>query len=192
MKPGIFIVIEGIDGSGKGTQSKALFNWLKKRKIEVILTQEPTKSNIGLILREGFKKGGFDPITEALLFAADRKPHTTYIKTELQKGRVVISDRYLCSSLAYQGAHGLDLKWIRTINNFALVPKLFIVLDLDPEVALERVNSRGKKTDYFENLEFLKKVRAIYLDQPDGMVVDASKSSDKVHEEIKRIVLKLL
>ncbi|MFQ5800907.1 MAG: dTMP kinase [Candidatus Hydrothermarchaeales archaeon] len=191
MRKGIFVVIEGIDGSGKGTQSKLLYRWLKKRGYEVFLTKEPTDSKIGRIIREGLKEGKLDPTSEALLFAADRKQHTTQISSELERNKVVISDRYLPSSLAYQGAHGLDGEWINNINKSALRPNLLIILDIDPEVAMERVNSRGKKTDYFEKLDFLKKVREIYLNHPEGLIVDASRPVDEVHEEIKRIVSRL-
>jgi dTMP kinase len=191
-KKGLFIVIEGIDGSGKGTQSKLLYNWLGKKGYDAQLTQEPTEGKIGMIIRGGLKGGGFDPTTEALLFAADRRQHTTLIQTELKKGKVVVCDRYVQSSLAYQGAHGLDSGWLESINNFALKPDVVILLDLSPELALERVNSRGKKTDYFEKMEFLKRVREIYLNQPEVLVVDASRSIDEVHETIKGVVLRFL
>jgi dTMP kinase len=145
-----------------------------------------------MIIRGGLKEGVFDPTTEALLFAADRRQHTTQIKNELKKGKVMVCDRYLQSSLAYQGAHGLDSGWIESINNFALKPDVLILLDLPVEMALERVNSRGKKTDYFEKVEFLKRVRKIYLNQPEVLVVDASKSIDEVHEAVKGAVLRFL
>ena len=188
MKKGMFIVIEGIDGSGKGTQTRILCTWLKKQGYEVFQTHEPTDSKIGKIIREGLKEGNFDPIVEALLFAADRRQHTTRILSEIKKGKIVVCDRYVQSSFAYQGAHDLDIGWIVSINNFALKPDLLIVLDIDPKLALERVNSRGKKTDYFEKLEFLKKVRSIYLNQPDALVVDARKSIDEMGAEIRKIV----
>jgi dTMP kinase len=192
VKKGLFIVIEGIDGSGKGTQSKLLYTWLKKRGSPVILTQEPTYGEIGKIIRNGVLKGELDPTTEALLFAADRKKHTDEISDELEKGKVVVCDRYLDSSMAYQGAHGLDRDWLRSINNFSIKPDILIILDISPDEALKRVNTRGERTDYFEKVEFLKKVRSNYLQTEDGLIIDAGDSIEKVQEEIKKIVSRFL
>lgn len=191
MKKGLFIVFEGIDGSGKGTHAKLLLKWLIKNNYEAVLTTEPTDSDIGKLLREKLQTGGLDARSEALLFAADRVQHDRYISYETQCGRIVISDRYVHSSIAYQGARGLDIEWIKTINDSALRPDILILLDIDPELAIERVNRRSKKGDYFEELEFLKKVRAGYLDQG-ALVVDSSAKIEKVHEEIVRITSNIL
>ena len=188
MKKGLFIVIEGIDGSGKGTQSKLLCDWLNKQGFDSILTVEPTDGEIGKVLRRGLEKGSFKPASEALLFAADRVEHMTFIGLEIEGGRNVVSDRYMQSSLAYQGAHGIDSEWIEGLNRFARKPDLLIILDLDPKLALERVSRRGGKTDYFEKIDFLTKVRRIYLDQTDGLVVDASKPVADVQDDIRRVV----
>jgi dTMP kinase len=192
MKKGLFIVIEGIDGSGKGTQSKKLYKWLKRERHESYLTYEPTDGIIGRVIREGLKKGSLDPVTEALLFAADRREHQSEISSEIENGKIVVCDRYLSSSAAYQGAHGIDIEWIDKINNFALKPDLLIILDVKPELALKRINSRGAKTDYFEKVEFLRKVREIYLTYSEAWIVDASRSVEEVHEEIKGIVKRSL
>ncbi len=192
MKKGLFVVIEGIDGSGKGTQSGLLHKWMTDEGFEAILTGEPTDSETGRLIREGLKKGSLDPVTEALLFSADRRGHTKEIESELAAGKIVVCDRYLGSSLAYQGAHGLDMGWIEEINNFALKPDLLIILDISAEAAIKRVNSRGGKTDYFEKIEFLKRVRNNYLSQPSGVVVDASKSVENVQRDIRNVVSRFL
>jgi len=192
MKKGIFIVVEGIDGSGKGTQSQMLCDWLNEQGFDSVLTVEPTDGEIGRVLRKGLEKGSLKPASEALLFAADRVEHAGWIVAETDSGRIVVSDRYLQSSFAYQGAHGLDAKWIMELNRFAPVPDLLIILDIDPKLALERVNRRGGKTDYFEKLDFLSKVREIYLNQPDGFIIDASKPVEAVQVDIQRVVGSIL
>jgi dTMP kinase len=192
MKKGLFIVIEGIDGSGKGTQSKLLCKWLNEQGFNSVLTMEPTDGIIGNVLRKCLENRIITPAAEALLFAADRVEHTDWIESKTQNGSFVVCDRYLQSSLAYQGAHGIDLKWITDLNRFAREPDLIIILDIDPKLALERVNSRGEKTDYFEKIDFLTKVRKIYLDQMDGFVIDASNSVEEVQESIQRVVRSFL
>ncbi len=188
MKKGLFIVVEGIDGSGKGTQTRLLQHWLEERGLKVYTTKEPTNGRIGSLLRQSLKAGCLEPEVEALLFAADRKEHSSLILKELNKGRVVVSDRYLPSSLAYQGAHGLDIDWIKKINHFAIKPDVTFILDLTPENALERINSRGREMDYLEAVDFLKRVRDIYLREGDAVVIDASKDIEEIHSSIIRVV----
>jgi dTMP kinase len=192
MKKGLFIVIEGIDGSGKGTQSRLLCDWLRESGFDSILTMEPTDGEIGRALGKCLEKGSLKPAAEALLFAADRVEHTAWIDSETREGRYVVCDRYMQSSLAYQGAHGVDAKWIVDLNKFAKEPDLLIILDLNPDHALERVNSRGEKTDYFEKIDFLSKVRKIYLDLPEGIVIDASKTVEEVQADIQRVMRSFL
>ena len=142
---GVFIVFEGIDGSGKSTHIKALAKELKGRGYNVIQTSEPSKDRIGNFIRRYAERNDhrLTPETEALLFAADRFEHVmTVVEPALKRGRIVISDRYLYSSLAYQGAGGLDLDWIREMNRFAPKPDLGILLDLPPEFSLQRVERR--------------------------------------------------
>ncbi|RMF89655.1 MAG: dTMP kinase [Methanobacteriota archaeon] len=192
MTQGRFIVIEGIDGSGKGTQAEMLCQWLLEKGYDAALTTEPTEGEIGRLLRKGLGKGAFDPVTEALLFAADRKVHTREIEDMMRAGRWVVCDRYLPSSLAYQGARGVELDWIREINRGSLDPDLLLILDIEPELALERINSRRRRTEYFERPGFLKKVRDLYLALGEGIVIDASKSAEEVHEDVKRAVSAVL
>ena len=192
---GVFIVFEGIDGSGKSTHIKALAKELKGRGYNVIQTSEPSKDRIGNFIRRYAERNDhrLTPETEALLFAADRFEHVmTVVEPALKRGRIVISDRYLYSSLAYQGAGGLDLDWIREMNRFAPKPDLGILLDLLPEFSLQRVERR--KT-VFEVSDYLRKVRNIYLrlvEEGELVKVDADKPRKAVQEEIFSLVNELL
>jgi len=192
---GVFIVFEGIDGSGKSTHIKALAKELKGRGYNVIQTSEPSKDRIGNFIRMYAERNDhrLTPETEALLFAADRFEHVmTVVEPALKRGRIVISDRYLYSSLAYQGAGGLDLDWIREMNRFAPKPDLGILLDLLPEFSLQRVERR--KT-VFEVSDYLRKVRNIYLrlvEEGELVKVDADKPRKAVQEEIFSLVNELL
>ena len=157
-KRGVFIVFEGIDGSGKSTHIKALAEELRSQGYGVLQTSEPSRDRIGNFIRRYAERNDsrLTSETEALLFAADRFEHVkTVIEPALRRGRIVISDRYLYSSLAYQGAGGLEVDWIREMNRFAPKPDLGILLDILPEFSLQRVNRR--KT-VFEDSDYLRKV----------------------------------
>ena len=166
-----FIVFEGIDGSGKTAQSKKLFEKLKKDNYKIIQTKEPTTQRpIGRLIRSILYNS--ETVTEealALLFAADRADHTKRkIIPALNEGAVVISDRYVYSSYAYQ-AKGmdieLDLKWIKIINRYAQTPDIVVFLDTPPSVGLERLQKGQKRIQddsYFEDLIKQEKIRSIY------------------------------
>lgn len=161
-KKGVFICIEGLDGSGKTTQVELLSKKLEK-EFDVLCTSEPSKGLIGDFIRKSYLygKNRLSPYVEALLFAADRIEHVeNEIIPALNKGKIVISDRYVFSSLAYQGSGKIDLDWIQTVNKSILLPDLSIFLDVDPEKVLSRINS---KKSVMENLETQKRVREIYL-----------------------------
>ena len=192
---GLFIVFEGIDGGGKSTQIQMLSDFFESRGYEVERHMEPTHATIGSLLWDYMrsKSRSFDPETEALLFAADRIEHGKVIKESLEKGKVVISDRYKHSSLAYQGAAGADVGWMQSLNKHALVPNLVILLDIDPDRSLERVSDRAKTV--FEEIEYLKKVRAEYLryaEKGELVVVDASQGLEEVHKDILTHIRKLV
>jgi dTMP kinase len=193
--PGLFIVFEGVDGGGKSTQIMMLSDFFEGKGYTVELHVEPTHEVIGQVLWDymNSEDRSFDPETEALLFAADRIEHSKSIKKALSEGKVVISDRYKHSSLAYQGAAGVDVKWMQILNKHALVPDLVILLDIDPEKSLKRVSDRAKTV--FEKNEYLKKVRVEYLSHAEKgelVVVDALQSIEKVHEDIREHVEKLI
>jgi len=188
---GVFIVFEGIDGSGKSTHIKKLANELRNIGYYVIETAEPSKDEIGSFIRRYAKRNdGRLPVeVEALLFAADRRMHLkNVIEPALRNGHIVISDRYLHSTLAYQGALGLELDWIRDLNRFAIKPNLTILLDILPEFSLQRM--KRKKT-VFEETNYLSKVRGIYLEfviQGEMVKIDADRSKKVIYEEILALV----
>ena len=192
---GLFIVFEGIDGGGKSTQIKMLSDFFKGKGYEVEQHMEPTPEIIGSVLWDymNSKNRSFDPETEALLFAADRIEHGKDIRKALEEGKIVISDRYKHSSLAYQGAAGADIDWMQSLNKHALVPNLVILLDIDPDKSLGRVSDREKTV--FEENEYLKKVRAEYLryaELGELVVVDAVQSIEAVHSDILKHVKKIV
>ena len=168
-----FLALEGIDGSGTTTQAQLLQEWLSGLGYPAILTREPSDGPIGSLLRnalsgrirlpEAAGSAPLTPETVALLFAADRLDHhRSKIQPALDKGLWVISDRYLDSSLAYQGAL-LSPDWVEAINRFAPPPDLTIYLDVDVDVALCRIAATRVGTEMFEKRDVLIRVREGYL-----------------------------
>jgi dTMP kinase len=195
MTKGLFIVFEGVDGSGKSTQMTMLKDYLEEKREQVVLTKEPTDGLIGKLIWEyaESKSRSLRPETEALLFAADRVEHSRQIQSLLKEGKTVLSDRYLHSSLAYQGAAGVDLKWISTINRSAVKPDLVFLLDIDPVRSLNRVNYRDRTV--FEENTYLRKVREIYRkfsEEGQIFMVDATQSVERVHIEVVNRVNRLI
>jgi dTMP kinase len=131
--------------------------------------------------------------SEALLFAADRFEHVNNeIIPALKEGKIVVSDRYVYSSLAYQGAAGLDLKWIEAVNVHALHPSVAIFIDVEPEIAIKRLKS---KKSVMEDFETQKKVRSVYLgfvEKGELVRIDGNKSKAEVAETILNFVTKFL
>lgn len=191
---GIFIVIEGLDGSGKTTQANLLAKKLEKTH-KVLLTAEPSKGKIGVFIREGclYEEKRLPTEAEALLFAADRIEHMyNEVKPALDEGKLVICDRYIYSSLAYQGSAGLSLEWIKTINARALQPDFSVFIDVSPEKVIERLH---RKKSVMETLETQRKVREVYLkyvEKGDLVRVDGDKSKENVADELYVKVLGLL
>ena len=134
-KKGVFICIEGLDGSGKSTQAKLLTKKLNKAGYNAIYTAEPSQGKIGKFIRKRlFEQARMPTTAEALLFAADRIEHVqNQVAPALEEGKIVVSDRYVYSSLAYQGSAGLSLDWIEAVNANALKPDLCIFIDVEPE-----------------------------------------------------------
>lgn len=189
---GSFIVFEGIDGSGKSTHIRLLCRDLRQQGHDVIWTSEPSQGSIGRFIREYSKHRGrrLPPEVEALLFAADRFDHVKrIIEPAIEGGRIVVSDRYVHSSLAYQGAEGASLEWIRELNRFAPRPELCILLDVSPETGLGRM--RRRRRTIYEVYTFQQRVRALYLqfaEQGELVKVDADRPVDEVHEDISALV----
>jgi dTMP kinase len=199
---GIFITLEGGDGSGKSTQAEMLGEWFAKKGREVVFTREPGGTDLGIELREIVlhSRGHINAKSEALLYAADRAHHiATLVRPALERGAVVIQDRYIDSSVAYQGAgRVLDGKEIRDLSMWAtdgLVPDLTVLLDLDPTIGKERLDSANKRFDRLEAeaIEFHARVRESYLEMAKAepgrfLVVAAAKPREEIRDEIiKRI-----
>jgi dTMP kinase len=196
-KRGAFICIEGIDASGKTTQAHRLVRNLRRRGLDVVYTTEPSTGEIGKLIRDHVlnRKKRVPVAVEALLFAADRADHVDKeIKPALQKGKIVICDRYVYSTLAYQGAADLDLNWIEQINHFALVPDLALFLDVSLEVVIERMQSKSEKS-VMETLQNQRRVCEVYLKMvKEGriMCIDGNKPVNALAAEIWRVVVEFL
>ena len=202
----LFISFEGIDGVGKSTQADLLEKFLLAQGQTVVRTLEPGGTELGVEIRKILlhHKGGIAPRSEALLYAADRGHHVaTKIRPALERGEIVITDRYLDSSIAYQGA-GRDLsrQEVRDLSLWAtgnLLPNLTVLLDLPADVARARRDQTGTEPDRLERekIEFFENARQAYLDlaaaEPERfLVVDASQSVEAMAEQIKTKVASLL
>lgn len=208
MANGIFITIEGPDGSGKTTIIQMLAENLEREGFEVIATREPG----GIEIAEQIRKVILDPDntamdsrTEALLYAAARRQHLTEkVRPALEKGKIILCDRFVDSSLAYQGhARGLGIDEVYSINEFAIedmMPELTLYFDIAPEVGLERINkNKGREVNRLdmEKLDFHQKVREGYMILADRFAdrivkIDASKELEAVYEQAEARIKSLL
>jgi dTMP kinase len=205
-RSGLFISIEGIDGVGKSTQISGLVEFLQASGRTVIQTFEPGGTELGQEIRHLLlhRKGDVAPRAEALLFAADRAHHVaTKVRPALERGEVVVTDRYLDSSVAYQGVgRALIAEDVRAISMFAvenLLPDLTVLLDLPAEQALARRDKTGQEPDRLERekVEYFEAVRQAFLqmaaDEPQRwIVIDASQSVDEMQSQIRARVQQLL
>jgi len=193
---GKFIVFEGLDGSGQSTQAGLLRDYLARKDYQVVLTKEPTKnSEAGQKIRQILDKRitGVRPRQLQKLFAEDRKEHLEkVIIPALKEGKIVISDRYFFSSLAYGTSSGVDLDWLIKINNQFLLPDLTIILRVAPEICLQRIEKRGNKKTLFEEKEKLTKVWQIYQLLPKRFenvyIIDGERSIEEIFKEIQSLV----
>lgn len=195
---GLFITFEGGDGTGKSTQSELLGQWFADQGREVVFTREPGGTDLGIELREIVlhSRGHIAPRAEALLYAADRAHHViTVVRPALERGAVVIQDRYLDSSVAYQGAgRVLDPNEVRDLSLWAtegLLPDITVLLDLDPNVGRERLDAANKRFDRLESeaIDFHSRVRDSYLQlaaaEPERFIVlDASRDRLEIRDAI--------
>jgi len=195
---GILICIEGLDKSGKTTQSLLLVEALKREGFDAVYTSEPSSGEIGKFIKRyvlGQKEKRIPVAAEALLFAADRAEHVEReIKPLLEEGKIVISDRYVYSSIAYQGAAGLDIGWIEEINRMVPEPDLALYIDVPVEVVIRRFKKRKDRT-IMENPEVQRNVREIYLKlvkEGKLIMIDGNRSIKSVFSQIRRIVLNYL
>jgi dTMP kinase len=203
---GVFITLEGGDGVGKSTQSALLRGWLEERGREVVVTREPGGSELGAEIREMVlhRRGHIAPRAEALLYAADRAHHIeTVVRPALERDAVVLQDRYLDSSVAYQGAgRVLDAGEIRELSLWAaegLLPDLTVLLDLDQAAARVRLDASRTRFDRLEaeRGEFHERVRQAFLAlahaEPDRfLVVDAARPREEIADVIRTRAAQLL
>jgi len=194
-KKGVFICVEGLDASGKTTHARRLVRNLRRKGFDAIYTTEPSRGEIGRFIRRHVldRERRVPSVVEALLFAVDRFDHVEReIKPALEEGKIVVSDRYVYSSLAYQGAAGLDLKWIEEINRLAMPPDLAIYIDVPPEVVVKRMR---RKKSVMERLETQRKVRDVYtkfVENEKLVPVDGNRRKDEVTKDILTLVLDFL
>jgi dTMP kinase len=191
---GVFICVEGLDGCGKTTQAKLLVRRLR-RSYDAVYTAEPTGGRIGMFIKKHCLHSDkrSSGVIEALLFAADRFEHVeNTVLPALKKGKIVVSDRYVYSSLAYQGATGLDLEWIEKINEHAVRPDLAIFIDVEPETVVQRLKP---KKSVMETLETQRKVRQVYvkfIEKGELVRVNGNKPKREVAGDIAAVVQSFL
>lgn len=192
---GIFIAIEGIDGAGKSSQAKMLCAALENEGYDTEYLKEPTDGDYGRKIRALAEKGrdGISAREEFLLFLNDRREDVEKnIRPALEEGKIVVIDRYFYSSIAYQGAKGLDPEFVNSENRkIAITPDLTIYLYIPVDKAPHRIEkSRGDNLNLFENLESLKKVKKIFdeMDYPEMVRVDGTGEVEEVHKRILKLV----
>jgi dTMP kinase len=202
----LFIALEGIDGSGKSTQTKLLAEQLTRQGHKVYTTFEPTDSAIGSILRNILKgETKADYRTIAGLFVADRLDHllndVNGIVKKLDEGFTVITDRYYFSSYAYQGAH-VNMDWVIQANSMSaeiLRPDVNIFIDVSPQVSMQRINSNRNNVELYETLENLQLIRTKYLEafeklkfEENIVIIDGNRSLDLIGKDIWLEVSKII
>lgn len=192
-KKGFFIALEGIDGSGKSTQARKLADALSEKGHQIYETAEPTDGIVGQLIRRILRKDlTISPEALSLLFVADRIEHAKEIQSALDEGKIVISDRYLLSTLTYQSAQGVDIEFLKQLHASLPKPDLTILLDIEPEKAL----SRSKADEKFEKLEMLTKVRQNYIAfaelDKNILVINAQEAAQKVWSSISTEVMRRL
>jgi dTMP kinase len=202
----LFIALEGIDGSGKSTQTRLLTEKLTNEGHKVYSTFEPTDNYIGKLIRDILKgKARADYRVIAGLYLTDRLDHLLNeeygIVRKLEEGFTVITDRYCFSSYAYQGTH-MDMDWVIQANSMSaeiLRPDINIFIDISPEVSMQRIHSNRESTELFETLDNLKLVRSKYMEAFEKLkgvenifTVDGNRTSDLIAKDIWQEVKRLL
>lgn len=201
MKQGLFITLEGADGSGKTTQMDKIVRFFEQNKIDYIVTREPGGVDLGLKLRDILLNydGEVDSTCEMFLYLADRAQHMqTKIKKAISEGKVVLCDRHTDSTVAYQGyARGIDIQEINYLNNIATrgkKPALTLLFDVDTDVAMNRVGNRAEKDRMeSEGAKFHQKVRNGYLEiaknEPERIkIINANLDIESVWAQVERIL----
>jgi dTMP kinase len=188
--PGVFLVFEGIDGTGKSTQIRKLRESLESAGETPVVSREPTGGPWGRRIRESASTGRMTAAEELEAFIHDRSEHLAgLVLPALRAGRVVILDRYYYSTIAYQGTRpGVDVEAIRrTMESLFPEPDLVLLFDLEPERAIERItSSRGETPNEFERRDGLERARAVFSSLDSGRIrrIDASRTEDEVAREV--------
>lgn len=195
---GAFIAFEGLDGSGSTTQVELLARSLRKAGQRATTTKEPTNNLVGGLIRGVLtKQWSISPEGLQLLYAADRSHHLEHeIIPNLEKGNVVISDRYAFSSIAF-GSIGVDKEWLKEINKYFILPDITFFIKVRPKVCIERIGKRGKNFELFEEEKKLEKTLQTYeqlaKDKSNRfVVVDGEKEIADIEKEILEIVYQKL
>jgi dTMP kinase len=193
LKKGLLIVFEGVDGSGKSTQVELLARKLARKGLDVRTLREPTREKWGEKIRELSKsKNSVSPENELKLFVRDRKENVKKnIKPALDSGLVVILDRYFYSTLAYQGAKGIPLEKIRQLHRkFAPRPDIVFILDVPVSQSLRRIKDRPVIYPLYEDKDYLRKVREIFLhlNEPECVVLDGRQPAKEVSQQVWKII----
>lgn len=187
--PGTFIVVEGADGVGTTTQSKNVSDYLGAEH-----TFEPTNRVMGRKVDQMISEGGYSPETVASAFVADRMIHLEEeVIPFLKEGKTVVSDRYYHSTLVYQQVMGAEYQWLKNIHKEAISPDLTVVIDLDPDIGMERVEGRNEDKSIFEKMNFQEEVVQRYKRLPEKLeekiiVVDGSGSKKEVFNRVKTVI----
>lgn len=196
-KKGLFIVIEGLDGSGSSTQAQLLVNNLRAKKYPAFLTKEPTNNIIGGLIR-GQLTGDWSTSMECLqlLFAADRAHHLDReILPALKKDKIIVSDRYLFSGVAY-GSLNVDREWLLKINEKFLLPDLTFLLQVKPKICLKRIKNDRFTLELFEQEQKLNRVwhvyKLLFKKFKNIFIIDGNRTKEKIADEIYTIVKKKL
>jgi dTMP kinase len=197
LKQGVLIVFEGIDGTGKSSQLERLAHVLTRHGYDVVQTREPTDGPHGKRIRSLYNQRDSVSLEEELeLFIADRRQHVDeVIRPALERGQIVLCDRYFLSSAAYQGAAGLDPNEIIRANRFAPDPDIALVFELDTQTSIRRITQkRGEQPNDFEQLDSLEIVDSVFrqLQLPYIIRIDASGSLAEIGEAVGECVLSYL
>jgi len=194
-----YIAIEGIDGSGKTTIANLLYSKLSEKYNKITLMKEPYDNDLSKKIKEIISKEHEKNLDYgyllALLFTADRSIKNIDLKKYLNSDYIIISDRSVYSTFSYQILYeGIDIEWIKCVSKYIIRPDITFILDVDPRIAVERINSRNKNITSYENTEFLKKVRENFLKLneifPDDNIIyiDGKEKPEKILDKILNII----